>query len=348
MKQLLKKYTLPFLLFTTLGIMSAMVLRNHSSLQYASVEVYIYVMIWSVLIPNIVGFAVIISSDWIAAHYPVYFLEKHRLWVHYSLVAVLLLLTNYATIVLTRILGKVPNPFSMTPETRSLIIFIWFAEMIIIGLLLFSKSITYSVKILKEKQRLEAETIEAKYNALQQQLNPHFLFNSLNVLIAEIKYDPDTAVSFTQHLSEIYRYVLKSQNMKVVTIADELDFIESYIFLHTVRLGNCIHFDVQLTDEERNLAIPPLTLQLLVENVIKHNNISEKSPVRISLSFDTGRDMFVFSNNISPKLGTSSSGYGLKNLSARYKILNDKDIEITNENKTFEVALPRINEEKIL
>lgn len=347
-KNILGRYFLPFVLFTSLGVFSAMLLRNHTSLQASSVEVYMYVLGWSVLIPNIIGFAVLISADWIAVHYPIYYLQRRRLWWHYALVACLLMLTNYATIVLMKYLGHVPKPFSMAGGGFFLIFFIWFVEMIIIGLLLFSKSISYSVSILKEKQKLEAETMAAKYNALQQQLNPHFLFNSLNVLIAEIQYDPTTAVRFTQHLSDIYRYVLKCQSLKQVTVREELEFIHSYLYLHEVRLGSCLTFKESLTEEDKDSFVPPLTLQLLTENVIKHNNISEKTPMVMELYADRQNGMIVFSNMLHPKRLLSTTGHGLNNLSERYKILSGKNIKVEKTDERFMVSLPILNGETVL
>ena len=127
------------------------------------------------------------------------------LW-HYLLVAILLLLMNCTLFISLKWITSIGDPFVIRAKGAGLVIAVWFVEMIIFSLLLINYSMRYTLNLYKEKQRLEAESIQAKYTALQSQLNPHFLFNSLNTLIAEIEYDPATAVKFTQHLSEVYRY----------------------------------------------------------------------------------------------------------------------------------------------
>lgn len=348
LKNVIDKFLMPTALFTALGIFSAIVLRNHTDLQFSSYLVYVYVIIGSVFTLNIFGFSVLISSDWLASHYPIYYLEQNRLWWHYGVVASLLLLINYATIVAMRYISHAVHPFAISVDTLILIVYIWFVEMVIMSLLLFIRSVQYTVSLLKEKQRLEAETVEAKYNALQQQLNPHFLFNSLNTLIAEIEYDPAVAVTFTQHLSDIYRYVLKCQGLKLVTIREELDFVKSFVFLHQVRLGKCLNFIVDVKKEEMDCKIPPLTLQLFVENVIKHNYISEKQPMDMYLLSDIDKGVLIFKNKLHPKKLVAESGHGLKNLNERYKLLNNKSIEVTKTSEEFIVSVPMLNEDKIL
>lgn len=173
-----------------------------------------------------------------------------------------------------------------------LVIAVWFVEMIIFSLLLINYSMRYTLNLYKEKQRLEAESIQAKYTALQSQLNPHFLFNSLNTLIAEIEYDPSTAVKFTQHLSEVYRYVLRQQQCQIVSLKEELDFLDSYIFLHQVRLGDCLSLERDLPDNVIDHQLPPLTLQLLAENVVKHNYIDDFNPMTIRVYTERTVDIY--------------------------------------------------------
>lgn len=116
---------------------------------------------------------------------------------------------------------------------------------------------------------------------------PHFLFNSLNTLISEIEYAPKNAILFTQRLSDVYRYILQSQQQRLVTIESELSFIDSYIFLHKVRLGDCIRIENRIEADNYDLKLPSLTLQLLVENVIKHNIINMDMPMNILIDYDS-------------------------------------------------------------
>ena len=347
-KQTFNKYIVPFIVFTTMGVLAAVVLRKHTSLSQSGLDVYLYVMLWTALVPNIIGFGVLLATDWITTRYPIYYLKPQRLWWNYAIVAITLVVTNYATIVLMRYMGKVPDPFVMSSKTFFLILYIWFVEMIVIGMMLFYRSILYTNKILKEKQKLEDDTAAAQYEALQQQLNPHFLFNSLNTLIAEIEYDPAMAVRFTEHLSDIYRYVLKVQKMRVVPLTDELVFLQSYLFLHQVRLGDCITLDIDIPDDHLDQSIPPLTLQMLAENVIKHNVISEASPITISLSIDKEESKIVVSNNIHPKLDVPTSGQGLKNLNERYRLLCKQNIDIIKTDDSFSVRLPILTNDRLL
>ena len=193
---------------------------------------------------------------------------------------------------------------------------------------------TYKAKIMRQEMELEF---------IQQQMNPHFLFNSLNTLISEIRYNPKNAELFTQHLSDVYRYTLQCQNQRLVTLQDELGFLDSYIFLHQVRLGDCIYVHNNVPDEWKEMKMPPLTLQLLVENVIKHNVIHSGKPMVIELCNVEEPPTLIICNPIRPKKCGVVSGMGLKNLSARYKLLCNQDIVIENESDKFTVKIPLLS-----
>lgn len=336
------------LLFSALGVFPALLLRNHTDLQMSSQTEYIGVIVASMFTFNIFGFSVLFSIEWLSSRYPIYYIKQKRLWWYYGLVALMLFVINYATMVFMRWMSPVEYPFWIDFRTLMFIIYIWFVEMVIISLLVFVRSVEYTAFLLKENQRLETENIKAKYNALQQQLNPHFLFNSLNTLIAEIEYDPVEAVKFTQYLSDIYRYVLKSQNMKVVAIREELEFVKSYVFLHRVRLGECLDLDINIDEDDMDYRIPPLTLQLLVENVIKHNFISEKQPMTMSIASDFENRVLIFRNRLQPKKNVAESGFGLANLAERYRILCGKTVDIQKTENDFIVSIPMLNEDNIL
>ena len=195
------------------------------------------------------------------------------------------------------------------------------------------------MKLQQEAAELQKENNTARYTALQNQLNPHFLFNSLNTLIAEIEYNPSNAVRFTKHLSSVYRYVLQSQDKTLVPLNEELDFMKSYLFLHEVRLGNCISCECLVPDDYSDAMLPPLTLQLLVENVIKHNSITSGKPMRIHI--DIENNYLIVSNPIQPKKSNdSSSGVGLNNLSNRCKLMLGEEIIVIKENNSFTVKVP--------
>ena len=197
--------------------------------------------------------------------------------------------------------------------------------------------------------KLQTELTEKRHNqevaeltALQLQINPHFLFNSLNTLIAEIEYNPGNAVHFTKHLSSVYRYVLQCQDKTLVTLTEELEFLQSYLFLHKVRLGDCISCNCCIASGYTSCMLPPLTLQLLAENVINHNSITLSKPMKIDLRLEEG--YLVVSNPIQPKKSHESPGVGLKNLSNRCQLMLGKEIIVHNDEKVFIVKVPLLYE----
>ena len=197
-----------------------------------------------------------------------------------------------------------------------------------------------------EKQMLETDAVKARYAALQQQLDPHFLFNSLNTLIAEIEYEPSVAVSFTQHLSDVYRYILQSKDRETVSLREEMEFLDSYIYLQQVRSGGSLRLDVQIPDVYMDYHVPPLALQLLAENVLKHNHMSEREIMTIRLYTEgTEPVRLVMSNLVRPKKQQAvSTGKGLQNLAERYRLLCGGTVVVRNEGQFFSVSIPLLYE----
>jgi len=169
-----------------------------------------------------------------------------------------------------------------------------------------------------EAETLKKETSEAQYEALRKQINPHFLFNSFNVLSSIIETDEKLAVHFVEQLSKVYRYLLKTQDLKTVPLEEELDFIESYIFLLRIRFGDNLQFEKKILASDNN--IPPSTLQLLIENAIKHNEVSKQNPLTIQLERSNG--VLIVKNNKNPKQRKEPSEMvGLANIRKRYQLL---------------------------
>lgn len=191
-----------------------------------------------------------------------------------------------------------------------------------------------------EKEKYEKESIAAKYESLKNQVNPHFLFNSLNVLTQLVYEDQDKAVKFIKQLSDIYRYVLETREKEVVPIADEKHFLDSYTYLQKIRFGDKLKIDISL--ETKGAYITPLALQMLVENAIKHNVIAEDAPLSIKV-FDEGEFVCV-QNNLQRKqtLHEPSAGIGLENIIKRYELLSERKVAVINNGEIFEVRLPRL------
>lgn len=188
----------------------------------------------------------------------------------------------------------------------------------------------------KEKRHLA----QYRYHKLSQQVNPHFLFNSLNILDSLVEDGKNRQASeYIQKLASLYRYLLRNEDETLVRLKDELNFVEQYSNLLKVRFQEGFMMSFNLSAESLNYYVVPCSLQLLVENATKHNSTNVNDPLIIKITA-SGRSLKV-SNNIRPKIGKiNSTGKGLKYLSAQYKDLSDKDISVTQTDTEFTVELP--------
>jgi len=193
-------------------------------------------------------------------------------------------------------------------------------------------------------ERLEKETAVARLDSLRRQVDPHFLFNSLNALTSLVEEnDPARAVRFIRQLSQVYRYVLESESQELVPLADEVAFAESYLFLQKTRLGNALAVEMHLPPAElATFMVPPLALQLLLENVIKHNTAFQADPLRLRVSLDAAARTLTVRNTLRPRrlAPGESSGLGLKNLAARYAFFTDQPLTVEETAGEFVVTLP--------
>lgn len=192
-----------------------------------------------------------------------------------------------------------------------------------------------------KKQKIIAGTASARFDALKNQLDPHFLFNSLNVLTSLIEEDPNQAQKFTTSLSKVYRYVLEQKNKDLVTVDEELNFARTYVRLLKMRFEDSIIFDIPDKSSMPEARIVPLSLQLLLENAVKHNVVTASRPLHIKVSEEGG--MLVVSNNLQEKqVVKKSSGVGLQNIKQRYEILTDREVNIAKTTSNFSVAIPML------
>jgi two-component system, LytTR family, sensor kinase len=175
-----------------------------------------------------------------------------------------------------------------------------------------------------QAEKLQKEIAQTQFESLKNQVNPHFLFNSLNVLTSLITLDPLLAEKFTEQLSKAYRYVLEHKGDDMVALKTEMEFIHSYIFLIDIRFKDKLKINLQIPPEKLTWLLPPLTLQLLIENAIKHNVVSKKSPLEIDIFVDQD-DYLCVSNNLQIRDDKmASSRVGLRNISNRYGYITDK------------------------
>jgi two-component system LytT family sensor kinase len=189
-----------------------------------------------------------------------------------------------------------------------------------------------------EIEQLKKENLQARLNLLKQQISPHFLFNSLSTL-KTIATDANTR-QYIMQLSNVYRYLLNYNDNNVASLKDELAFTNSYLYILKERFEEALQVHIQVPDELLSRFIVPLSLQILIENSIKHNIISPTEPLHIYIHND-GNEIVTVENNVQPKLSTEkNTGKGLQNINDRYQLLSGKQIEITNTGTKFIVKLP--------
>ena len=333
------------LLFSGLGCFSYLLLALYSDLpkrddlDFSSLSFMIGVM----LVFNAMGFCLILIDSWLKRGFLFFVERRRRVFLYYAGLGISLLLMNYLLFVGLKWMAYVDRLFYIRWSGIRLLLLVWLVEMVIVGLTAANNFYRHTIVLYKRNIYLKESSVEAQYQALQSQLNPHFLFNSLNTLISEIGYNPENAILFTQNLSDVYRYILQCQQQRLVTLGSELEFLDSYVFLHRVRLGDCITVDCRLDESLLEYRLPPLTLQLLAENVIKHNIISLRQPMVLSLSSED-ENWLVVSNSVRPKKSVQPSGMGLKNLASRYRLVCGQEIIIEKTTELFTVKIPLLYE----
>jgi two-component system, LytTR family, sensor kinase len=196
-------------------------------------------------------------------------------------------------------------------------------------------------KSVEEKEMLKRERLKAQLDALRTQVNPHFLFNNLNTLSSIIPENPQQAVDFVQQLSKVYRHILEVKDEQSILLKDELDVMKAYAFLLKTRFGHNLDISINVPDEKLQKKIVPLSLQILMENAIKHNIVSADKPLKIDVFAENGR--LVISNNLQKKNQvTESTGIGLENIRNRYKLLGNGQVEVIENENNFTVSIPLI------
>lgn len=191
------------------------------------------------------------------------------------------------------------------------------------------------ILLMKEKET----TLEAQFNALKMQINPHFLFNNFSTLSELIESDPETASIFLSHLSKVYRHIVRNLNVNLIDVTDELKFIDSYVYLMRLRHGDGITITIDDELRRSNGKIPPASLQLLVENAVKHNAFSAETPLEISIVREDNR--LVVRNLKRPLLSAAeSTGIGQANIISRYALLSTEEVRIEDSDNSYSVSLP--------
>ncbi len=192
-----------------------------------------------------------------------------------------------------------------------------------------------------QQEKLKREQLALQYETLKSQVNPHFLFNNLNSLTSLINTNPEKAIDFVKKLSEVYRYILDQKDHELVALETELKFLESYVFLQKIRFES--NLDVQIDVNAKNLKIIPLSVQMLVENAIKHNEISDKKPLQIRV-FAPDDQYLIIENRLQKKAGSEGSGSGIQNISDRYAFFTNQKVLISFNSEQFRVSIPLLTD----
>ena len=274
--------------------------------------------------------------------YPAFNEVRKRLWFQSLLMFVFTVATNMA-------LGQAADSvFNTDPGTftaadilihsNSAAIFCTIMIIAIYESIYFMNELRKSVE---EKEMLKRESLNAQLNALRTQVNPHFLFNNLNTLSSIIPENPNQAVQFVQQLSKVYRHILEVENEKSIPLSDELEVLSAYAFLLQTRFGDNIDINIDVPKEKMSKRIVPLSLQILMENAIKHNIVSSDKPLKVHVFAENGNLMV--RNNLQKKNQVNeSTGIGLDNIRNRCKILGDGEVKVTESGTTFTVSIPLI------
>lgn len=198
-------------------------------------------------------------------------------------------------------------------------------------------------KTIQLNESLKNQQIRTQFEVLQNQMSPHFLFNSLNTLTTLIAEDKQLAIDFTEKLSEVYRYILQNKEKELVSLKEELEFVNNYIFLLRIRYPQNLKVHFQVHKEFMSLSIAPLTVQILVENAIKHNVISKTHPLQIDIYVENGKSIVVKNNLQLKKTIEKSTKTGLANIEKRYAYLGTQNIDIITTANNFMIAIPLLS-----
>lgn len=193
----------------------------------------------------------------------------------------------------------------------------------------------------KEIEQLKVENLQSQYDALTNQINPHFFFNSLNGLTALMrKKDDDVTLTYVNKLSDVFRYILQSNKKGLVTLGEELEFVNAFRYMMEVRFANKLKYDINIDEKNLSYRLPVLSIMPLLDNIVVHNTIDSDHKMVVTIDLNEVKEL-VISNSIYPKLSPPiTNGTGLKNLENRFSLLMNKQIRIEDDGITFRVYLP--------
>lgn len=262
----------------------------------------------------------------------------HRFFLQWFVILLVSLLIVFVSTWIFKILSTSTYYFNLLNEAiLGILIMVFVSTMTLVelGIFLLEKW-RFS---LAELERFKKENAEFQFESLRSQVNPHFLFNSLNTLSSLVYENQEKAEAFIRELSDVYRYILENRGQELVTLGKELQLASSFIYLVHLRFEDNLNVVVDIPDQYNQTLISPLTLQLLIENAVKHNIISQRKPLNISIFIED--DCLVVKNNKQLKTSKEySSQLGLKNIRSRYAFLTEKKMEVIENTDEFIVKIP--------
>jgi two-component system LytT family sensor kinase len=296
----------------------------------------------SIIITILVWEGNLMIDDWMNSKFPWVTKPGKRLMVHlpvsvfFSTVLIYLAMLSFSHFV-CNVPEAVKGAFMSTSITIGVLV-----SLILISVEIGTQFFGNWKKSLIEIEKYQSESLQAQLQNLKNQINPHFLFNNMSVLSSLVYKDQDKAVDFINQLSKVYRYLLENQDSELVTLESELNFIQSYTYLLQIRFDTNIKFEINISEKQLNTHIPPMALQLLIENAIKHNEVSSEQPLTVSIR--TINDILEVTNNIQLRTNYEvSSKTGLRNIKDRYVYFTDRAVEVIQENNSFTVRIPLLN-----
>lgn len=252
-------------------------------------------------------------------------------------------LTTIFTSAIVLLVSMVLHKHSFTEALMPLklnLIYAWLANLLfhLLNAVLFYFT-EYKTKLL-EAEELKRMTAQAELQLVKSQINPHFLFNNLNVLSALVMKNNSEANRFIEEFSKVFRYILNNQDKELVDLKTELNYIKPYIFLLQKRFADGLHIEVNIPEEKERFYIIPASLQMLIENAIKHNVVSKTRPLHIDVHVN-GNNSIIVSNNLQPRESVEgSTKIGLTNIIKRYLLVSGREVEVVKNNGAFTVTLP--------
>lgn len=331
MKQYLQEKYLRFLGIVVLGFVMAYLIKDVHEFTFKNsmVSLSITFIMWE-------------GARFIIFHfrrvYPQIKDTNKRLLITYSSVIAYVFLANLVIKVLLALsgLGEPLTVYNLFKHFKTTIIASITVSVFYESLYFFSQWKTTII----EKESLKHQQVRSQFAALKNQISPHFLFNSLNTLVTLIAENQDLAIDFTQKLSEVYRYILQNKEKEVVSLEKELQFADSYIFLLKKRFDKNLQVFIDIPSEHLTHYVAPLSLQMLIENAIKHNEVSTAHPLSIYINIENKNTLVVKNNLQRKRFVEHSTKTGLENIRKRYQHLSNRPIEVITTTSNFIVTLP--------